>query len=123
MKEDLIKVDDEAEDSLIKEGYHRLISKHINILPEGHRAKSGIYNYVIVMLNEEKEDFKILHLKTIRSRKEYSSWQVDDARVKLQHDHPVLKVIENLNTFKSLSTDLNDDFKTQNKRKLRVKIN
>lgn len=100
-------INPEMKNDLLKEGYYELIFKDKIILAnENHREKSGINEYFSVMLNEEKEDFKILHLKTIRATKQYSLLSSEDAKKLLEKNHPILKTVEKLELFKELENNL-----------------
>lgn len=106
-------------EDLIKNGYYELISKPKFIPKPGVPVrKSGIYEYYSVLLNEQKEDFKILHLKTIRASKQYTEVSVEEVRNLLAEDHPVLKVVEQLNSFKELKIDLSNENKSNKSLKL-----
>lgn len=103
-----------------KDGYELLLTSNQVILPKGVQIKSGIYNYVSIFLNEEKNDFKIVHQKQVRANPGiFTEWTVEYAKEKLAENHPVLQVVNKLELFKQLDSGLSNIQITPKKPKLR----
>lgn len=95
--------------TLIDEGYYDLISEPKVITKM--RVRSGIYENIVILLNEEKEDFKIVYMKEIRASTQYKELSIEETKNMLEKEHPILKMVEKLESFKKLNNELSDENK------------